>query len=152
MSLESDGWISTRTGGWCRPGESVVIFRRRNIAGGWGVCCDGAFSRGAYETAEQAAAAYDANQIRWTYPEAWKRKKDGSGWYRQTQRRGVISVKQAKSGSWYWTGMTEGGPHGWFATAEQAKVAADNGTSAAQETAPDEDVDAKLDAILAEFD
>lgn len=148
MSLEQDGWIPTCSGGWCRPGEGVVIFRKDTLAGGWGVACNNAFSKGSYKTAAAAAEAYADDRICWVDPEAWVAKKDGSGWYRRAKGRGVLSVKQARSGAWFWVSSQGGGAHGWFQTAEQAMADAD-GPSAPTKV---DEIEPDLETLLEGFD
>ncbi len=131
--MYDEGWQSTRSDGWWKfddvSGEHVVLFQRD---GEWSVAHGGWFSKEKYDDPEDAAKAFDNNSITWVSPAparpvawcGWQQSKVG-GWYRRDRWRGTVSVKKAKSGKWYWSSMSEGGPHGWFASAEEAKRAAD---------------------------
>lgn len=142
-------WHDTQTGGLIcfdtDDGEPCTIFKRN---GGWIARWGNLFSKAAYNTRDAVAQAVEYERVEWHNPHGWKRTKDLSGWYRRTSG-GVISVKQATSGLWYWTSSEGGGAHGWFDSAEEARQAADNlrrGAVAASRR------DEELDDLLAKFD
>jgi hypothetical protein len=76
------------------------------------------------------AIAEGEDDPRWEALECgWKKTKKGGGYYRK-QEGMTISVKQAKSGSWYAVNMVgallgQAGRTTWFPTAEQAREAVD---------------------------
>lgn len=80
---------------------------------------------------------------------------NGLGSWLSTNRKGVsaddcVTPIWRYYGPWYWMGMNDGGPHGWFDMAEQAKAAADASTvSGPQETLLD---DEDFEAMLAAFE
>lgn len=139
------GWTQNENGNFVTPdGYGVAtIFQKPN--GEWRVAYDGRFSVGAYESPEDAADAYEAGHIRWVDPYRWKSAKHG-GCYRQDPERGILSVKRAKSGAWYWTGRGVDGAQGWYPTREAACDAADQARAKAH-TADDFDLDSLLDGL-----
>jgi hypothetical protein len=80
-------------------------------------------------SAAEAAIAESERSLRWWPPECdWRQNKKGNGFYRKHNGM-TISVKQAKSGSWYTMRdgalLGQGGRPTWFATAAEARNAAD---------------------------
>lgn len=134
-------WKETTNGNWVLIDTGDLIATVHSTENGWGAIWNGAADgiRGRrlkvkFQSAEEAmrivesAIAEGERSPRWEEMKTgWKKTKKGNGYYRK--HGGVtISVKQAKSGSWYAVNM-----HGlrlgqanrttWFPTAEQAREA-----------------------------
>jgi hypothetical protein len=137
----TEGWIENDKGNWvlicCSEVEATVYYTND----GWGGIWNGARGRSArrlkakFNDAEDARTAMETAIgqgpacARWKPPDdEWLKTKVG-GYYRRVHRR-IVSVKQAKSKSWYAVNMDgallgSDGSSTWFATAEEACSAVD---------------------------
>lgn len=117
-------WHECDTGSFITSdgGETAVIFKRED--GLWGLVADNIYAKGGYETPHAAAVAYETQDVSWNIPQGWAMNKKGTGWWRNDRYAGILSVKQAKSGSWFWL-RTGGELHGWFSDRQSAQRAAD---------------------------
>lgn len=118
-------WHECDTGSFITSdgGETAVIFERRD--GRWGIVANDVFAKGSYDTAHAAAVAYETDDVAWDTPQGWAMNKKGTGWWRKDRCAGILSVKQAKSGSWFWLRAGDE-PHGWFPDRRSAQSAADH--------------------------
>jgi hypothetical protein len=138
--MNSD-WRETESGNWVLiEGEELeaTVYRTGASWGAvWNGAADGRSRRMKQkcddpETAMssvETAIAEGKDSLRWLPPDQqWQPTKMG-GWYRKLNGL-IVSVKQAKSGSWY-VGNSAGGFLGkegrttWFSTDKQARDAAD---------------------------
>ncbi|MFZ1539465.1 MAG: hypothetical protein WAT23_19050 [Chromatiaceae bacterium] len=103
-------------------GKETLIFAKKG--GGWGIVADGVFAKGSFDTSHKAVRAYETGVVTWNHPQGWAMNKSGTGWWRNSTKVGILSVKQAKSGSWYWHNMGSQ-PRGWFDDCKSAQAAAD---------------------------
>jgi hypothetical protein len=135
-----EGWVENSNGNWLlidgREHEATVHktdFEWRTV---WNGAPDGKARRlkAKHPTAEEqmtateAAIAEGANSIKWWPPDdQWKQSKSG-GYYR-AQNGQLISVKKARTGSWFATNgsasLVRYGRKAWFPTAEEARAAID---------------------------
>jgi hypothetical protein len=115
--------------------DIMTVFKNRD--GDWvGVYRD-RFTKGSFDTAEEAMKVMDSvlegdtSMLRAPPIRGWIKNKAGSGFHRRT-RGGVVSVKQSKSGSWY--AIINGSLLGdeWFKSPEAAKTAVDRYLSETQ--------------------
>jgi hypothetical protein len=133
-------WKEIENGNWVLldDGVAATVYKAGDD---WGAVWNGAPDRkprrlvaklpSSEETisAVEAAIGEGEHSWKWWPPECdWRQNKKGDGFYRK--HNGVpISVKQAKSGSWYavMAGalLGQGGHPRWFATAAEACNAAD---------------------------
>jgi hypothetical protein len=134
-------WKENAKGNWVliEDGVTATVYSTEN---GWGAVWNGAAdakprrlkmkSQSAEETMciVESAIAEGERSPRWEALECgWKKTKKGDGYYRK--HRGVtVSVKQAKSGSWYAVNMLgarlgQANCTTWFRTAERAREAVD---------------------------
>jgi hypothetical protein len=133
-------WKENATGNWVLIEAGDLTATVYSTENGWGAIWNGADDatprrlKMKFQSAEEAmcvvedAIAEGEDDPRWEALErGWKKTKKGAGYYRK--HSGVtISVKQAKSGSWYVVNMHGGrlghaGGASWFPTAEQAREA-----------------------------
>ena len=134
-------WLETSNGNWVLVGDDGVEATVYAAGAEWGTVWNGAPDRKArklkakYPTADEAMTAAEAaitegpNSLKWWPPEdQWLATKKGDGHYRKHDGQ-LISVKKAKSGSWFATnGSASLGFHGrttWFPSAEEARAAVD---------------------------
>jgi hypothetical protein len=135
----SDSWRENSNGNWLliEDGELEATVYKTDL--GWGSVWNGALDgkprrhKGKHPTAEEGMAAAEvaiaegANSIYWWPPDdRWQTTKKGDSYYRKHNGQ-LISVKKAKSGSWYAaTNSASLGRYGrttWFPTAEEARAA-----------------------------
>jgi hypothetical protein len=135
----SNGWVENTNGNWLLldDGLEATVYR---AGPEWGTVWNGAPDgrarklKAKHPTAEEAMGAAEAaiaegpNSMKWWPPdEQWQQSQKG-GHYRKQDGQ-LISVKKAKSGSWFATnGSASLGRYGraaWFPTAEEARVAVD---------------------------
>lgn len=134
-------WKETANGNWVliEDGVTATVYSTEN---GWGAVWNGASDgkprrlKMKFQSAEKAmriaesAIADGKHSPSWEALECgWKKTKKGDGYYRKL-RAATISVKRAKSGSWYAVNMHaallgQAGKTTWFSTAEQAREAVD---------------------------
>jgi len=137
----SDGWIENNKGNWVLRGDGVVYATVYATNSGWGAIWNGGgdgVARRLKAKFEDAGEAIDALEsaamegdasAKWYPPdEGWKERKKG-GYYRKVHGA-VVSVKQAKSGSWYAVHMDGGllGQSGrpmWFHAPDEVCKAVD---------------------------
>ena len=103
----------------------MTVFKKKGSVG-WGGVYEDDFLKGSYDTPEEAQKELERfvfkgeSRLAKSIPSGWQASKNG-GYYRNIPS-GIVSVKKAKSGSWYITG-----PQGtilentWLETAEEAK-------------------------------
>lgn len=118
-------WTELDTGNFISTGhddEQVVIFQRRDKR--WGIVAGNIFSKASFKTPEEAAEAYEQDDLSWYPPSAWRLNKKGDGWWLRSNSGMVYSIKRAKSGSWYWC-QAGGKPNGWFDSRQAAQADAD---------------------------
>jgi hypothetical protein len=134
------GWRETSNGNWVLPGtDGIEATAYATSDAKWGVIWNGAPDgrprrlKQKCDSAEEACdaaefAMHEGEQSRrwWPPDDQWQKTKSG-GAYRKLNGR-VVSVKQAKSGSWYavnWAGglLGQGGCASWFRTEEEARAA-----------------------------
>jgi hypothetical protein len=137
--MEND-WIETSNGNWVLPGDGGIEATVYAAGSEWGANWNGAPDgkrrrlKAKYSSSEEAIAAVEtaiaegANSMKWWPPdEQWLQTKAG-GHYRKLNGS-MVSVKKAKSGSWFVTnGSASLGRHGsttWFATDAEARSAFD---------------------------
>ncbi len=117
----SDEWITNPKGNrvWVQGGSHVATVFSKND-GGWGAVIGGLLLAGQAKSAEDMMARVEdvllqPDKARYVLPKgAWQRTKAG-GYFKKTNG-GIISVKQAKSGSWYATSQ-----HGMLPSPEKPK-------------------------------
>jgi hypothetical protein len=136
----SDRWRENSNGNWVliEDGELEATVYKTDL--GWGSVWNGALDgksrrhKGKHASAEEAIAATEAaiaegqKSMKWWPPDdQWQQRKAG-GYYRKHNGR-LISVKKAKTGSWFATnGDASMGRHGsttWFPSPEEARAAVD---------------------------
>ena len=134
-------WKETENGNWVLLDDGVVatVYKAGNEWGAvWNGAPDGKPRRlvaklpSSDETisAAETAIAEGERSLRWWPPECdWRQNKKGDGFYRKHNGL-TISVKQAKSGSWYAINLhgallRQGGRPTWFASAAEARNAVD---------------------------
>lgn len=135
-----DEWIETDNGNWVLPGDDGVEATVYRAGSEWGAVWNGApdgktrrlkakLPTAAEEiAATEAGIAEGADSVRWwPQDDQWLPTKK-EGFYRKHNGM-VISVKQAKSGSWFAAnGSASLGRYGrttWFSTDSEARSAAD---------------------------
>ena len=137
----TEKWIENGNGNWVwvgPDGVSATVYATHNGWGGvWNGPADGrprrlnAKGEDAEEgmsLIEEAVSQGDAS-LMWSPPdEEWKERKKG-GYYRKVNGA-VVSVKQARSGSWYAVHdgdlLGQSGSPMWFITAKEACTAVDD--------------------------
>jgi hypothetical protein len=138
----SEGWMVNSKGNWVWVDHFIGVRATvyRGADGLWGAIWNGAKDhrtrrlKGKFEDAQEAQSSLVVADLegelsdRWWPPDdEWLESKKG-GYYRKINGA-VISVKRAKSGSWYVVQagvlLGRGGSPAWFATADQARTAAD---------------------------
>ena len=108
-------------------GSPYTVFR--NEDGEWQVVHADEFSHAQFDTAETAKAAVE-DHLRGDYPLAFKSRTSGwraakkGGYYRVT-RRGIATVKQTKTGSWFAIVAGELIEGMWFPNREEAQAYVD---------------------------
>jgi hypothetical protein len=144
----SEGWTENSKGNWVLRDDGDLEATVYKAGSEWGTVWNGARDGSArrlkakHATAEEAMAAAESaiaegsNSIKWWPPdEQWQQSQKG-GYYRKHDGQ-LISVKKAKSGSWFATnGSASLGRYGrtaWFPTAEEARAAVDAFASGASE-------------------
>lgn len=141
MSNTEDGWVENNNGNWVwiYGGEVIAtVFTYSDESWGavWSGSGDGEprFLKARCNSAEEAQSLLedaieegDGSSLWWPANNQWTESKKGS-YYRKVDGA-TISVKQAKSGSWYAAGIDgvlgQGGRPMWFKTAEEACKAVD---------------------------
>lgn len=134
------GWRENSNGNWVLTdmGETeATVYATRQCE--WGVIWNGAADGRPRHLKQKCASAEDAcraaetamdegeQSARWWPPhDQWQMRK-GGGAFRKVNG-GVVSVKQAKSGSWYAVSsagglLGQGGRASWFRTEEEARAA-----------------------------
>jgi hypothetical protein len=136
----SDGWVENSNGNWLLLDDGYLEATVYKAGSEWGSVWNGAPDgrarklKAKYPTADEAMAAAETaiaegpNSIKWWPPDdQWQPTKKG-GHYRKHNGQ-VISVKQAKTGSWFATnGSALLGRYGrtaWFPTAQETRAAVD---------------------------
>jgi hypothetical protein len=135
-----DEWIKTDNGNWVLPGDDGVEATVYRAGSEWGAVWNGApdgktrrlkakLPTAAEEiAATEAGIAEGADSVRWWPPDDQWLPTKKEGFYRKHNGM-VISVKQAKSGSWFAAnGSASLGRYGrttWFSTDSEARSAAD---------------------------
>ena len=126
----------------------MTVFRRRD--GDWAGAYDDRFTKGTFDTAEDAMQAMepilqgDMTMLKpATY--GWVANKGGGGFHLRTAKH-LTSVKQSKSGSWFVIVDGQILDRQWFKTADEAKAAANKALNEKQKTT------ANIDDWLAELD
>jgi hypothetical protein len=143
----NDGWVENANGNWVLldDGLEATVYKAGSEWGTvWNGAPDGRARRlkAKHTTAEEAMAAAESaiaegpNSIKWWPPdEQWQQSQKG-GYYRKHDGQ-LISVKKAKTGSWFATsGNASLGRYGrmtWFRTPEEARAAVDAFASGASE-------------------
>lgn len=130
--------------------DIMTVFKNRD--GDWVGAYKDRFTKGKFDTAEEAMEVMDSvlegdtSMLRAPPIRGWIKNKAGSGYHRHTSD-GIASVKQSKSGSWY--AIIEGSllRDEWFNTAQGAMAAVDRFLN---RWSDDEVFD--IDDMLREFD
>jgi hypothetical protein len=137
----SDRWVENDNGNlvWICSGEVIAtVFTYSDES--WGAVWNGSedseprFLKARCDSAEEALSLLedaieegDESPMWWPLGNQWTQSKKGS-FYRKVDGA-IISVKQAKSGSWYAVGMDgmlgQGGRPMWFNSAAEARKAVD---------------------------
>jgi hypothetical protein len=134
------GWRENGNGNWILVGDDGVEATAYSTDNGWGAVWNGAEDgkprrlKAKYPSSDETIAAVEAailegkGSMRWWPPEdQWQLTKKGS--YHRKHKGLMISVKKARTGSWFVTnGSASLGQYGrttWFITDAAARAAVD---------------------------
>jgi hypothetical protein len=136
-----DEWVQNDNGNWLWIDDDQLIATLFTYSdGSWGAVWNNSedgeprFLKARCDSAEEAKSLFydaieegDQSPLWWPAGNQWTESKKGS-YYRKVDGA-TISVRQAKSGSWYAVGMegllSQGGRPLWFKTADEARKAVD---------------------------